>query len=334
MSGSSVTDSGQTDSGRTDSGRPTGEVMVVGGAGFIGSHLVDRLMSTISPAEPVWVDVVDDLSTGSLANLAEARAMATAVSGSLRIHHLNAGGAEAASLIAMRRPSVIYLCASLPHSDASPSEITRSLELLVQVMEAARRSEVTKVVMVIPASVLYGTPSTRSLPVKEREIEPRGVRGVIARAMVDLLEVYRNRYAIEFTVLATASVYGPRQRHGVVAALRTARDAAEPPVLRGDGRETRDFVHVDDVVDALVRAGKRGSGLVINIGTGVQTSLDDLWKLIAGEARPVIHDPTLGSDLSRFALSTVRARIHLGWSAWTPLADGLALLDAQLAPDR
>lgn len=310
----------------SDSVRPIGQVMVVGGAGFLGSHLVDRLLSSISPTEPVWVDVVDDLSTGSIANLADARAMATAVSGSLRIHHLDGAGVEAASLIGMRQPSVIYLCTGVPHAGASPAQITKSLEMAMQVMEAARRSAVTKVVTMVPASVLYGTPQSRALPVKEREIEPRGVRGVVARAIVDLLEVYRNQHAIEFTVLATGSVYGSRQRHGVVAELWAARAAGAVPVIRGDGRDTRDFVYVDDVVDALVRAGQRGSGLVINIGTGVQTSINDLWAMIAGDSRLADHDPNSGSGLSRFAVSTVRARIHLGWSAWTPLADGLAAI--------
>lgn len=310
----------------SDSARPIGQTMVIGGAGFIGSHLVDRLMSTLSPSEQLWVDVVDDLSTGSIANLSEARAMATAVSGSLRIHHLNGAGVEAASLIAMRQPAVIYLCSSVPHEGSSPAQIARSLEMVMQVMEAARKSSVTKVVTMVPASVLYGIPQLRALPAKEREIEPRGVRGVVARAIVDLLEVYRDEYAIEFTVLATGSVYGSRQRHGVVAELRAAYAGGEVPVIRGDGRNTRDFVHVDDVVDAVVRAGQRGSGLVINIGTGVQTSINDLWEMIAGDSRPADHDLSRGSELSRFSVSTVRARIHLGWSAWTPLADGLAAI--------
>jgi UDP-glucose 4-epimerase len=308
---------------------PTGQVMVVGGAGFIGSHLVDRLMSEISVQAPLWVDVVDDLSSGSLANLAEARSMAAAVSGSLRIHHLDATSSEAATLIAMRQPSVIYLCVSVPHSDAHPTEVTRSLDLMVHVMEAARAAGVTKVVALVPASVLYGVPPARSMPVKEGEIQPRGIRGVVARAIVDLLEVYRNNDAIEFTVLATGSVYGSRQRHGVVAHLWAAKVAGEVPVIRGDGRDTRDFVHVDDTVDAMVRAGERGSGLVINIGTGVQTSINDLWALISGGSQPARCEPTRNSGLARFSVSTVRARIHLGWTAWTSLADGIGLLSEQ-----
>lgn len=304
-------------------------VMVIGGAGFVGSHLVDRLLGETSPsAAPMTVDVVDDLSTGALAHLSEARAVAGAGSGVLRFHHLDASSAEVASLIAMRAPEVIYLCVSVPYHDAPVEQMLRPMEVLARVLEAARRAGVPRVVAVVPASVIYGVPSARSVPVKEAEITPRGWRGVMARTMVDLLEVYRDAHAIEFAVLALGSVYGPRQRHGVVAALRAARAAGTAPVLHGDGRATRDFVFVDDAVDALMRAGTRGSGLVINVGTGVQTSLEELWELI-GEGAPATRDPSRASGLSRFALSPMRARIHLGWAPWTTLAEGLALSASQ-----
>ncbi len=124
-------------------------------------------------------------------------------------------------------------------------------------------------------------------------------------------------------------MYGPRQdpATGVVAAMMSAARERVAPVVHGDGRQTRDFVFVDDVVDALVRAGERGSGLVINVGTGQQTSINDLWAVIAGAgAAAPLHAPPAPDELPRFALSAVRARIHLGWSAWTELADGLAQL--------
>lgn len=305
--------------------RPPRLVMVIGGAGFVGSHLVDRLLEEGGPAEvPTTVDVVDDLSTGALAHLADARAAAGAGSGVLRFHHLDASSAEVASLISMRAPEVLYLCVSVPHHDAPVEQMLRPLEVLTRVLEAARRAAVPRVVAVVPASVIYGVPAARSVPVKETEIVPRGWRGVVARAMVDLLEVYRDAHAIEFAVLALGSVYGPRQRHGVVAALRAAQAAGTAPVLHGDGRATRDFVYVDDAVDALMRARIRGSGLVINVGTGVQTSLEEVWAVI-GEGAPAIRDPARASELTRFALSPVRARIHLGWAPWTTLAEGLAL---------
>jgi UDP-glucose 4-epimerase len=153
------------------------------------------------------------------------------------------------------------------------------------------------------------------------------VRGVVARTIVDLLDVYRESDALEFTVLAMTSVYGRRQLPGggVVAALQAAAAARAAPVITGDGRQTRDFLFVDDAVDALVRAGDRGSGLVINVGTGEQTSLRDLWTAIAGSSGKQPQFRPSGSDeVIRFAVSPVRARIHLSWSSWTTLADGLA----------
>lgn len=296
---------------------------MIGGAGFIGSHLVDRLL-----AEGHDVDVLDDLSSGSLANLAEARSAASGpTGGALKIHHVDASTAESDSLLGMRRPDVIYLLALFSRDDRSPRAQGRGFEVALATMEAARRHTVAKVVTALPASSLHGQPAAAALPVKEGEITPRGVRGVVARAVVDLMSTYRERDMIEFTALAVASAYGPRQHEtgGVVAAFLAADDAGRAPEFDGDGRQTRDFVFIDDVVDALVRAGERGSGLVINVGTGIQTPVRDLWEAIGGRAGPApILRPARPDDLPRFAVSSVRARIHLGWSPWTSLADGLA----------
>jgi UDP-glucose 4-epimerase len=166
----------------------------------------------------------------------------------------------------------------------------------------------------------------RDLPLKEQALEPRGLRGVIARATVDLLATHREADAIEFTVLALSTVYGPRQRPdgGVVAALVDAAATGVAPTITGDGRQTRDLLFVDDAVDAIVRSGTRGSGLVVNVGTGEQTSIRDLWTLVAGGTGPEpVKAPPRPDELPRFALSPVRARIHLGWSPWTTVTDGL-----------
>jgi UDP-glucose 4-epimerase len=302
-------------------------VVVVGGAGFIGSHLVDRLL-----AEEHTVDVIDNLTSGSLANLASARS----VGGGLRIHHLDSTSAETEASIGFRHPDVIYHLALLPRADADPAAQAEAFAGALAVLEAARRHGVAKVVVALPASAIYGHPSVRSLPVKEGEpsqLEPRDVRGVVARAIVDLLVSYRDLHDIEFTALALASVYGPRQRPsgGVVAALCDAAMAGRPPELSGGGRQTRDFVFIDDVVDALVRAGTRGSGLVVNIGTGEQTSIAELWQRIAttvpgAESLVPVAGPSRLHELARFAVSPVRARIHLQWSPWTSLDEGLARL--------
>jgi UDP-glucose 4-epimerase len=150
----------------------------------------------------------------------------------------------------------------------------------------------------------------------------------VAKAIVELLSAYREASGIEFTALALATVYGPRQQPegGVVASMVAAAAQGSSPELTGDGRQTRDFVYVDDVVDALVRGGQRGSGLVVNIGTGVQTSLRDLWTLVSPDGPPPTFGAARPDELDRFAASPVRARIHLGWSPWTSLAEGLDAL--------
>jgi UDP-glucose 4-epimerase len=221
----------------------------------------------------------------------------------------------------------MYVLATLPRAAVGADAAAQSVVLAVAALEAARRHEVGKVVVALPATSLYGHPGARELPLKEGVLSPRGVRGVIARAIVDLLEVYRERFAVEFTALAMGSVYGPRQRAdgGVVAAFKARALAGEPATIHGDGRQTRDFVFVDDAVDALVRAGHRGSGLVINVGTGVQTSIRDLWAALGGRVAASTA-PARPDDVARFALSPVRARIHLSWSPWTTLDAGLRQL--------
>ena len=309
--------------------RAPSELLVIGGAGFIGSHLVDRLV-----AERVSIDVVDDLSSGSLGNLADARNAARLTGAEMRIHTIDAGAAELGNLISLRRPKQIVHLALLPPGRTTPADLGRSFSSMLTVLEAARQAAVTKVVVLLPATVMYGQPPARDLPIKEIPIVPRGVRGVVAKAIIDLLNVYRERHGIEFTALAAATVFGSRQRpsRGVVATLLHAAAQGEPARLTGDGRQTRDFVFVDDVVDAVMRARQRGSGLIVNVGTGVQTSLRDLAAMIsAGGPKPTFVAER-SDELMRFSVSPVRARIHLGWAPWTSIADGLATLSATRDP--
>jgi UDP-glucose 4-epimerase len=295
--------------------------LVVGGAGFIGSHLVERLL-----AEGHGVDVVDDLSTGSLANLADARA----AGGDLTIHTLDACADQFAALVAMRSPDVIVHLGWWPPGTEDPRWAGAAIHSTLAVLEAARSLGSAKVVTTLPAAALYGEVAARDQPVKEGQAwSPVGARGVVARAVADLLALYRADHAVEFTALALTTVYGPRQRAdgGVVARFAQAARQGSAPHIYGDGRQTRDFLYIDDAVDAIVRAGQRGSGLVVNIGTGVATSIRDLWQLIGGSSAV---QPTLGpqraDDVNRFAVSPTRARIHLSWSPWTDLAVGVSSL--------
>jgi len=295
-------------------------VLVVGGAGFLGSHLVDRLI-----AEGHAVDVVDDLSTGSLANLADARASG----GALKIHTLDVLAAEFAALAAMRHSDVIYHVAWMPPGRGDATCAGRGLQSTLAVLEAAR-VQGSKVVTALPAASLYGDVPLRELPIKEgHALNPVGLRGIVAKTMIDLLNLYREDHAVEFTALAMSTLYGPRQRPdgGVVAAFAEALRNGVSPEIHGDGRQTRDFLYVDDAVDALVRAGSRGGGLVVNVGSGVSTSIRDLWSLMAGPSSPEpVSSPRRTNDVSRSAVSPTRARIHLAWAPWTELRVGLRSL--------
>lgn len=285
-------------------------VVVVGGAGFLGSHLVDRLVG--DPRSTWSVDVVDDLSTGSLAALAQARAQAP--SGRLAITHLDATQPEFAAFLERRRPRVVVNLAGFTRVGSDPAEemaiAMSSLGLSASVLEACRAAGVDKVVTCVPAVELYGTHTSREVPLKEsRGFTPDGVVGVAASTVVDWCTRYRDRHALEFTVLALGDVYGPRhpRRNDPVAAA-----IAGHPLER-----TLDPVYVADVAEALVQALSRAGGLVVNVASGEGVAASDLARAAGGEPVAVPLRPR------RFALSLVRSRIHLAWAPWTPLEDGL-----------
>lgn len=295
--------------------------MICGGAGFIGSYLVDRFM-----AEGHEVDVVDDLSTGSLANLAEARN----ASGRFKFQNISVLSTEFAELVSLRRPSVIVNLAVFSPSQSHLNGAMTAMQSTLAVLEAARLGGVSKVITGIPAALLYGEVTARDLPIKEGHLnDSRTSEEVLARAAADVHGVYRDRHGVEFTVLAMANVYGARQRpeDGVVASFADALANGRAPIVHGNGKQVRDFVHVDDTVDAIARSLDRAGGLVINVGTGVSTSINDLWSTMGGASSPVPRTSAARpNDVVRLSLSPVRARIQLGWSPFTPLAEGLATL--------
>ncbi|MDP8937074.1 MAG: GDP-mannose 4,6-dehydratase [Actinomycetota bacterium] len=301
-------------------------VLVTGGAGFIGSTLVDRLL-----AEGHRVDVIDDLSTGSLSNLAEARATADH---NLSIHRLDIRDEATADLVAHRRPEVVFHLAAQADVRVSVARPAFDAEVNVvgtlNVLEGARRAGTAKVVFAASGGTLYGEPDP--LPVRESAPQrPLSPYGVSKKAAGDYLAAYRELHGIEFTALALANVYGPRQdphgEAGVVAIFASRLLAGEPCTVFGDGTQTRDFVYVDDVVDAFARAATRGSGLLMNVGTGRETSVNRLYDAMAAAAGvdlPPVYAPARPGELARSALHPGRAEIHLGWKAWTTLEEGTA----------
>ncbi|MGO9195726.1 MAG: NAD-dependent epimerase/dehydratase family protein [Acidimicrobiales bacterium] len=301
--------------------------LVTGGAGFIGSTLVDRLL-----AEGHEVDVVDDLSTGGLANLAEARSCG----GTFRFHNLDIRDPDFIELVSLRKPQVIFHLAAQSSVSVSVARPLFDAEVNVlgslQVLEAARKARVNKVVYAASGGTLYGEPDAADLPIAEHQPHgPLSPYGVSKKAPIDYMVTYRALHGLEFTALALANVYGPRQdphgEAGVVAIFSERLVKRETCVIFGDGEHTRDYVFVDDVVDAFARAAKRGGGLVLNIGTGTETTTNRLYSVmaeVAGTRAQAKHGPERAGDVRRNALDPDRASIHLGWKPWTALPDGVA----------
>jgi UDP-glucose 4-epimerase len=300
--------------------------LVTGGAGFIGSTLVDRLL-----AEGHQVDVIDDLSTGSLANLAEARADR---GNALKVHQVDIRDPAVIEVIGRRRPEVIFHLAAQMDVRVSVARPAFDAEVNVlgslNVLEGARIGGTRKVVFASSGGTIYGEADPSDLPVKESHPQqPLTPYGVAKRAVTDYLHVYRELHSIEFTSLAMANIYGPRQdphgEAGVVAIFAGHLLDGKPCTIFGDGSQTRDFVYVDDAVDAFVRAADRGSGLLCNIGTGVETSINALYTALASAAGvpdpPTYAEARLG-EVARSALDPGRAALHLGWEPWTDLATG------------
>jgi UDP-glucose 4-epimerase len=302
--------------------------LVTGGAGFIGSTLVDRLL-----AEGHEVDVVDDLSTGSEANLDAAR---QAGGRRLSVHRLDIRSPDVVDHVARQEPEVVFHLAA---QAAVPVSVTRpvydaevNVVGTVHVLEGARAAGTRKVVYAASGGTLYGDPDPSRLPLDEANgrapLSPYGITKAVA---LDDLAAYRVLHGLEWSAMALANIYGPRQdphgEAGVVAIFARRLLAGEACRLFDSGRNTRDYTYVEDVVDAFVRAASAGEG-VCNIGTGVETTTADLYAVVASavgasDAQAEMAPPRPG-DLARSALDPSRARVALGWEPRIALDEGVA----------
>ncbi len=302
--------------------------LVTGGAGFIGSTLVDRLLD-----EGHEVVVVDDLSSGRRENLAGAFERAGNRL-TLVVHDIR--DASTTEVVAAHGAEVVFHLAAQADVRVSVARPAFDAEVNVvgslHVIEGARAGGARKVVFASSGGTIYGDPAPEALPVDESHSQhPISPYGVAKKVVGDYLYAFRTLHGLDYAALALANVYGPRQdphgEAGVVAIFAGRLLGGEPCTVFGDGEQTRDFVYVDDVVDAFVRAADRGEGLLANIGTGVETSVNELYAAMAtaaGVSDPAVHAPARAGELARSALDPGRAGRELGWAPRTSLADGTA----------
>lgn len=294
--------------------------MVTGGAGFIGSHVVEACLY-----EGHDVVVVDDLSTGKRENV-DPRA---------RMYVADIRDEQALERV-FSREHPEWICHLAAKADVRESMIMPVLYAQVNeigslvLLEMARKYGSQKIIYASTGGAVYGEPEY--LPVdEEHPIRPLSPYGASKHHVEHYLHVYAAHYDLDFTVLRFANVYGPRQdpygEAGVIAIFAAQMLSGDQPIINGSGEQKRDFVYVGDIARANVLALTRASGQTLNLGSGVGTSIGSIFaqlkELTACQCRE-LHGPPKAGDVFCTYLNADKAREALGWQTEVPLSEGLA----------
>ncbi len=309
--------------------------MVTGAAGFIGSHVVDRLLR-----DGEDVVGIDNLSSGTLANLSAAQSPET---GKFSFHSIDITSDALAETIARFEPEVILHLAAQVDVRKSVADPLHDAMINVMgtlnVLQAASDAGTRKVVFTSSGGCIYGEPEPARLPVTEDQVwleesRPESPYGVSKKVMLEYLRYFRAVKNLDYTALALSNVYGPRQEPAsevglegqVVAIFCRKMLAGEPCTIYGDGTQTRDFVYVSDVVEAFAAARSGGGGQLINISSGTELSVNELYSRLA-ELAGVDHEPVYAAarpgELQRIVVDPSKAEAELGWRPEMPLGEGL-----------
>jgi UDP-glucose 4-epimerase len=300
--------------------------LVTGGAGFIGSNLVDALL-----ARGEEVTVVDDLSTGRRQNLEPALA-----EGAELVELDIRDGGRLAEAVAAARPEVVFHLAAqidVRKSLADPAfDASINVGGTANVLEAARAAEVRRVVFSSTGGAIYGEGEGQSLPLAEgAPIAPLSAYGQSKFCGEGYLALYRRLYGLSTVSLRLGNVYGPRQdplgEAGVIAIFCGRLRAGERPTVFGDGRQTRDYIYVGDVVSAALAAAESDADGAFNVGTGVETDVLELAARLAelerAEGFEPEFEPARPGEVQRISIDPSRAQGELGWRAEVDVAEGL-----------
>lgn len=296
----------------------TRPVIVTGGAGFIGSHIVDAL---IDRGERVIV--IDDLSSGRRENVNEAA----------ELQVLDIRSDEAAELIATRRPSTIFHLAAqmdVRRSTEDPA-FDASINILgtLNLLNAAVEGEVEQFIFASTGGAIYGEQDVFPAPEghPERPVSPYGVSKLAGERYMYYFSV---QHGLNVTCLRYANVYGERQNPhgeaGVVAIFLQLLAEEKPPIINGDGLQTRDYVYVSDVVNANMAAMGLAGFNIFNVGTGIETTVVDLFNGLrnaSGSQLEATHGPAKPGEQRRSCVDAGRLHSELDWPEPLPLPEGL-----------
>jgi UDP-glucose 4-epimerase len=295
--------------------------LVTGGAGFIGSHVVDAYL-----AAGLDVVVVDNLATGSRTNLNPA---ATLYEVDIR------DAAALDEVFAAVRPEIVSHQAAQASVRGSMDDPARDASINVMgslhVLEACRKHGVRKLIYAATGGAAVGEP--QYLPVDEdHPVAPLSPYGASKHAVEHYVALYQQTFGLDTTILRYSNIYGPRQdprgEAGVIAIFAGLMMTDGQPIVNGDGEQQRDYVYVGDVARANVLALEKGSGGMFNIGTGVATSVNQLFDHLAeliGYGKARTHGPALSGEVGSIYVTNARAREILGWEPTVSIDEGLRL---------
>jgi len=289
------------------------QTLVTGGAGFIGSHLLDALL-----ARGDEVTTVDDLSSGRRERVPDG----------VTLHVVDiADPAAIAPVFADAQPEVVFHLAAQVDVRASVADPYRDARLNVagtaSVLEAARRAGARRLLLASTGGALYG--ETDLLPTPESApLEPFSPYGASKAAAETYCALYTRLHGLSTLALRFGNVYGPRQdphgEAGVIAIFAGAASERRPVTVFGDGEQTRDYVYVGDVVAGFLAAADADATGAVNIGTGIETSVLELVRALGVEPR---YEPARAGEVARSCLDITHAAETLGWRAQVALAEGV-----------
>ena len=294
------------------------KVLVTGGAGFIGSHVVDRLVE-----EGHHVVVVDNLSTGKRKNVNRAASL----------YKLDIQSGRLERVFRNERPNIIiHLAAQISvRRSVEDSVFDAQVNVLgtINVLQQAVWHGARKVVFSSSGGAIYGEQEVNHAP-ESHATNPLSPYGVSKLCGEHYLSYFQRTSGIQVVSLRYANVYGPRQdpegEAGVVAIFIQKMLNNEQPIINGNGRQSRDFVYVEDVAEANVAAMSQNSQGVYNVGTGAETSINELFRMLAsltGFACKEVHGPAKPGEQMRSVVDPSKIRQELGWDPKVDLSDGL-----------
>ena len=297
------------------------KILVTGGAGFIGSHLVEELLSNEHE-----ILIFDNCLTGKKENLE--------ITGNFTFINDDFGSENSLELIEKFDPDICFHLAaqsSVVVSVENPAlDFEHNILQPIKLIQVLLKSNCKKFVFTSSGGTIFGEPSVIPTAEEDYADEPESPYGVAKKRLNELIKIMLKNSSMTYSILNLSNVYGPRQdphgEAGVVSIFANKYLKNEEPTIYGDGEQTRDYIYVKDVVSALIKASKIEENHFLNIGTGIETSVNDLANSMKiqfkSEINP-IYKPAREGELNRSVLNNTKAKQELNWKPNYSLDDGM-----------